>query len=120
MRLPAILVPYPTAADNHQYTNGLALAEAGAAWLMEEREATAARLAELLLRIYGDEALQGRMKEELVRWHSPRAAEEMAERMLIFLGSLNPGFKPSKPLDHPRNSGPVASLKKAHPPSVHA
>jgi UDP-N-acetylglucosamine--N-acetylmuramyl-(pentapeptide) pyrophosphoryl-undecaprenol N-acetylglucosamine transferase len=41
---PAILVPYPHAADDHQTANARALAEAGAAWLMPQPELTAAAL----------------------------------------------------------------------------
>ena len=35
--LPAILIPYPTAAADHQHRNAMALAEAGAAVLLRER-----------------------------------------------------------------------------------
>lgn len=49
---PAILVPYAAAADDHQTVNARALGDAGAAWVMPEREFTpdalAARLAGLL------------------------------------------------------------------------
>ncbi|HEY1504305.1 MAG TPA: undecaprenyldiphospho-muramoylpentapeptide beta-N-acetylglucosaminyltransferase [Stellaceae bacterium] len=49
---PAILVPYAAAADDHQSFNARALGDAGAAWVMPEREFTpdalASRLAALL------------------------------------------------------------------------
>jgi UDP-N-acetylglucosamine--N-acetylmuramyl-(pentapeptide) pyrophosphoryl-undecaprenol N-acetylglucosamine transferase len=45
---PAILVPYPHALDHDQSANALVLAEAGGAWLMPERELTAASLAKRL------------------------------------------------------------------------
>lgn len=49
---PAILVPYPHAADDHQTANAVAMERLGAAWTMPEPaftpEALAARLAELL------------------------------------------------------------------------
>ena len=41
---PAILIPYPHATDNHQAANAKALAAAGAAWVMTEREMTPASL----------------------------------------------------------------------------
>jgi UDP-N-acetylglucosamine--N-acetylmuramyl-(pentapeptide) pyrophosphoryl-undecaprenol N-acetylglucosamine transferase len=46
---PAILVPYPHAADNHQYANAEALADAGAAWLMPQSAFTAESLAARLV-----------------------------------------------------------------------
>ncbi|MGE0736666.1 MAG: undecaprenyldiphospho-muramoylpentapeptide beta-N-acetylglucosaminyltransferase [Alphaproteobacteria bacterium] len=49
---PAILVPFPHAADDHQTHNARAIANAGAAWLMPQAEFTAealaARLADFL------------------------------------------------------------------------
>ncbi len=35
MRVPAVLVPYPAATDNHQYYNALAFEKTGAACLLE-------------------------------------------------------------------------------------
>ena len=43
---PAILVPFPRAADDHQRRNAEALAEAGAAMLIPEAELTSERLVE--------------------------------------------------------------------------
>ncbi len=42
---PAILVPYPTATDDHQTANARAVEQAGGGWLMGESEFTAATLA---------------------------------------------------------------------------
>src|SRR6266550_2489439 len=40
MRLPSLLVPYPTAADNHQLINAKAFEKTGAARLLEQKIAT--------------------------------------------------------------------------------
>jgi UDP-N-acetylglucosamine--N-acetylmuramyl-(pentapeptide) pyrophosphoryl-undecaprenol N-acetylglucosamine transferase len=45
---PSILIPYPHATDNHQEANANALAAAGAAWVMTEREMTPASLGGLI------------------------------------------------------------------------
>jgi UDP-N-acetylglucosamine--N-acetylmuramyl-(pentapeptide) pyrophosphoryl-undecaprenol N-acetylglucosamine transferase len=45
---PAILVPYPHAADDHQTANARAVAAVGAAWVMPEPEFTAVALADRL------------------------------------------------------------------------
>ncbi len=42
---PALLVPYPHAMDDHQTANAAALAARGAAWVIQERDLTAAGLA---------------------------------------------------------------------------
>src|SRR5262249_47238080 len=49
MRLPAILVPYPFAADNHQYYNARALSDAGAALLLAQNTATSQTMGEAIL-----------------------------------------------------------------------
>lgn len=59
--LPAILVPYPHAVDDHQTHNAAFLVRAGAAHLLPQGEMTPARLAEMLQE-YCAEPLQGREK----------------------------------------------------------
>lgn len=46
--LPAVLVPFPHAVDDHQYANGEVLAEAGAALLIREADWDSAQLAKQL------------------------------------------------------------------------
>ena len=87
MRLPAILIPYPTAADNHQYYNAHAFADAGAAFLLEQTQASGEKLAALLLQLLQDSTAHAAMREELVRWHSPRAAEQIVSRIITRLKS---------------------------------
>ena len=43
MRVPAVLIPYPAAMDNHQFENARAFAESGAACFLEEKSATSKR-----------------------------------------------------------------------------
>lgn len=50
----AILVPFAQAAHGHQLTNARALADTGAAWVLEELQASTARLAELLAGLFAD------------------------------------------------------------------
>ncbi|WCJ58010.1 undecaprenyldiphospho-muramoylpentapeptide beta-N-acetylglucosaminyltransferase [Fontisphaera persica] len=85
MRLPAILIPYPAAADNHQYFNARALADAGAAVLLEQAAATPERLVGELARLAGDAAARQRMAEAVARWHHPEAAARMAEHIVGLL-----------------------------------
>ena len=53
MRRPAILIPLPTAADDHQTLNAYAFQRAGAAVLLPQADASATRLGDLVGEILG-------------------------------------------------------------------
>ena len=61
MRRPAILIPLPTAADDHQTMNALAFERAGAAVLVPQAKASATRLADLVDEILQDPARRAAM-----------------------------------------------------------
>jgi UDP-N-acetylglucosamine--N-acetylmuramyl-(pentapeptide) pyrophosphoryl-undecaprenol N-acetylglucosamine transferase len=82
MRLPAVLIPYPAATDNHQFHNARALAETGAARLLEQANGTPEALAQALLGLIEEGVVRENVQAALGRWHSPNAAEEIAETML--------------------------------------
>lgn len=67
---PSILIPYPHAADDHQRANAEEIANAGAAWVMLQDEATPGALADRLSRLLSD-------PEELTR--AARAARAWGE-----------------------------------------
>ena len=46
--VPAVLVPFPFAVDDHQTGNAEFLSDAGAAWLMQQKDLTAEKLAALI------------------------------------------------------------------------
>jgi UDP-N-acetylglucosamine--N-acetylmuramyl-(pentapeptide) pyrophosphoryl-undecaprenol N-acetylglucosamine transferase len=54
----SILVPFPYAVDDHQTSNARFLADAGAALLVQQRELTSRRLADLLLGFTRDKLLE--------------------------------------------------------------
>jgi len=80
---PAILVPFPFAADDHQFHNAKALRDAGAAILVRDSEMNGARLLKELERL--DAAELKRMSAAARRFAKPGAAERAAE-LLIALG----------------------------------
>ncbi len=82
LRLPAVLVPYPTATDNHQLHNARALEYTGAARVLEQKTATAESLASVLTELMENQAVREEMRRALARWHAPRAAEEIADGIL--------------------------------------
>jgi len=74
--VPAILVPFPAAVDDHQTANARFLTEAGAGWLMPQPELTPERLAELIGGLQRAELLRrARTARALAR---PDAAEAVA------------------------------------------
>jgi len=82
MRVPALLVPYPAATDDHQLHNARAFAETGAARILEQEKATPDATAENIAEIVNSMATRQKMQSALARWQAPRAAEEIADAML--------------------------------------
>jgi len=82
MQLPSILVPYPTAADDHQYHNARALAQAGAARMMVQSQLRADQLAASIAELITDPFIAHQMKAELRKWHYPTAADEIIRTLL--------------------------------------
>ena len=82
MEVPAVLVPFPAATDNHQYYNALALERTGAACLMEQKQATSESLAVKIVELLRSEDLRGKMRVALQGWQAPRAAEQIADSIL--------------------------------------
>jgi UDP-N-acetylglucosamine--N-acetylmuramyl-(pentapeptide) pyrophosphoryl-undecaprenol N-acetylglucosamine transferase len=78
----AILVPLPTATDDHQRRNAQVLAEAGAAEVVDERELTGEALAARLLALVGDPARRAAMAARVRPFARPDAARVIAERAL--------------------------------------
>jgi UDP-N-acetylglucosamine--N-acetylmuramyl-(pentapeptide) pyrophosphoryl-undecaprenol N-acetylglucosamine transferase len=82
LRLPALLVPYPAAADDHQLYNARAFTNTGAARLLEQNTATAETAFASLQDLVENEQTRAGIRTALVRWHAPRAAEEIADHIL--------------------------------------
>ncbi|MGA2180117.1 MAG: undecaprenyldiphospho-muramoylpentapeptide beta-N-acetylglucosaminyltransferase [Verrucomicrobiota bacterium] len=82
VRLPALLVPYPTAADNHQFYNARAFEATGAARLLEQKNATPEKVAALLCELVEGPAARAKIQAALAQWHAPKAAEQIAESIL--------------------------------------
>jgi len=81
-RVPAVLVPYPAATDDHQLHNARAFVETGAARILQQEGATAEAMAENIIEIVNSATTRQKMQSALTQWQSPRAADEIAEAML--------------------------------------
>jgi UDP-N-acetylglucosamine--N-acetylmuramyl-(pentapeptide) pyrophosphoryl-undecaprenol N-acetylglucosamine transferase len=86
--LPAVLVPFPAAVDNHQTLNGGYLVAAGAAVLVPERQLGHERLARVLAGLLSD---RGRLHDMARRARSVARPEALAaiERVLLEAGHLS-------------------------------
>ena len=115
MRVPAVLVPYPAATDNHQFHNARAFEATGAACLLESRSASPETLIQLLLDVVEKPAVQEKMQTALAQWHAPRAAEQIAEAMLAHAGAGAREAQPaSRTADTGNNSKPSGSPRASH------
>lgn len=90
MQVPAVLIPYPHAADNHQFYNARAFVETGAARQIDQKGATPEGLARLIEELARNAELQSGMRGALQRWHFPNAAEQIAESILRRIDAFQP------------------------------
>jgi UDP-N-acetylglucosamine--N-acetylmuramyl-(pentapeptide) pyrophosphoryl-undecaprenol N-acetylglucosamine transferase len=79
---PSILIPLPTATDDHQRKNGEALASAGAAEVLLQSEATGTVLAERIASMALDAAARARMGAAARALARPDAAKVIVDRAL--------------------------------------
>ena len=81
-RLPSVLIPYPTAADNHQFHNARAFVQSGAARMFEQSSVEPHTLTAELLDIIQNPQRRASMQQALERWDRPTSASEIADRIL--------------------------------------
>ncbi len=75
---PAIFIPLPTAADDHQTQNAAALAEGGAARLLPQSELSGDRLVDEVAALLRDRTQLGKMSEAAHGFAHPGAAARIA------------------------------------------
>lgn len=73
--VPSILVPLPTAAANHQYHNAVALAEAGAGLMVEEKELGGGRLWREMMTVVNDASRRTTLAAKAKERGQPDAAD---------------------------------------------
>lgn len=111
MRLPALLIPFPAATDNHQFHNARAFEETGAACLLHQAGAQPKDWTPLFGQLMTDQARRQKMQAALAAWHKPQAAEQIAEAILAaakrYSGSARPVVSGKTP------EGPVGLLERS-------
>ncbi len=73
---PAIFLPYPYAADNHQYYNGKCLQNHGAAVVVDDN--FVANIADLLTNMFRSPGILTRMREKSLAMSKPQATKALA------------------------------------------
>jgi UDP-N-acetylglucosamine--N-acetylmuramyl-(pentapeptide) pyrophosphoryl-undecaprenol N-acetylglucosamine transferase len=83
---PSLLVPLPTAADDHQRKNADVLARAGAAEVLDQRTLTGEVLAERIAALAGDAPRRAAMSRAARALAKPGAARAIADKVLELAG----------------------------------
>jgi len=102
------LIPYPAAANNHQFHNARAFEKTGAARLLEQKAATPEKVAVLLRELVEDAAARSRIQTALAQWHAPRSAEQIVD---CILGALGGKFSPVPQSGERTGAGGTMNLK---------
>ena len=97
--VPAILVPYPFAAYDHQVTNAQNLAERGGAVMILDADLTGERLATEVQRLVKDRPTLIRMSSNARRFARPDAAERIAKSLLDWASRPKGAKAPTSPDD---------------------
>jgi UDP-N-acetylglucosamine--N-acetylmuramyl-(pentapeptide) pyrophosphoryl-undecaprenol N-acetylglucosamine transferase len=79
---PSVLIPLPTAADDHQRRNADVLQQAGAAEVIDQKDLTGPVLAERILALVGDDERRRRMARAARTLARPDAARVIVDRAL--------------------------------------
>jgi UDP-N-acetylglucosamine--N-acetylmuramyl-(pentapeptide) pyrophosphoryl-undecaprenol N-acetylglucosamine transferase len=78
----AVLIPFPAATDDHQRKNAQVLVDAGAAVMVEERDLTGAKLADVAATLLADRPRRQAMGQAMRVFARPDAAARIVDRLL--------------------------------------
>lgn len=84
--IPSILIPLPSAAADHQTPNARAMAEAGAAIWLPQRDFSAARLGDLVDGLLADPGRRARMRAAALARARPDALARIVARIGVLSG----------------------------------
>lgn len=80
--LPAIIIPYPHAAENHQQINAEYYEKKGAGIMVLDKDLSPGLIADKMMRILTDNQLQHNMAEAALKESRPNAAGLIAEEII--------------------------------------
>jgi UDP-N-acetylglucosamine--N-acetylmuramyl-(pentapeptide) pyrophosphoryl-undecaprenol N-acetylglucosamine transferase len=79
--VPSLLIPLPSATDDHQRRNAEALRRVGAAELLEQRDVSGSSLAATIAGLLNDEPRRRAMSDAAARAARRDAAQVIADRI---------------------------------------
>jgi len=91
MGVPALLIPYPYAADDHQRTNALHYEAGGGAVMLPEQELSGGRLAGEIVKLMRTPATLEGMSVKMKKMARPDAAERIIEACLELVSAKSGG-----------------------------
>ncbi len=113
---PSILVPFPGAADDHQWHNARALESRGAALAFREHELDADKLAQAVARLLGDAGERRRMADAARALGRPDAAAAIVDDLCAWLGcSANEGEQEPENEEHEPGETPDSAEEDTGP-----
>ena len=89
MELPAILIPYPTAVDDHQRLNARSFVDIGAARCFHQKQLTPNLLVSQLSQLFGSPARLEAMAGAMKQWKSAQATGEVVQRIFDACGWMD-------------------------------
>lgn len=79
---PAIFIPLPTAADNHQQKNAESLVRQQASVMILQKDLTPDVLEKHILELQNNSELRQKMSENLKKFYKPQAAEALSQAII--------------------------------------
>jgi UDP-N-acetylglucosamine--N-acetylmuramyl-(pentapeptide) pyrophosphoryl-undecaprenol N-acetylglucosamine transferase len=79
---PAVLVPYPYAAENHQYKNAKVLSDSGAAILIADSELDEEKIENAVNKILYTENAAEDMAKSIKKFAMPKANEDIYKKLI--------------------------------------
>ena len=78
----AVLIPLPSAADNHQEKNARVFADAGAALVLPQKQSTGKDLAALIRKMMNDSSQLSSMEWAIKSFYRPAAAKDLVNHLM--------------------------------------
>jgi UDP-N-acetylglucosamine--N-acetylmuramyl-(pentapeptide) pyrophosphoryl-undecaprenol N-acetylglucosamine transferase len=111
MRIPAVLIPFPAATDNHQRVNAEAMVKAGAARLLDQQDCLPNDLVRAVSDLLVDGPVRRGFIDGMAALDAPGAAGRIAARILAAVEARSTGAPRSKALQSQTGTLPAQRAK---------